>query len=107
MSHRSIFLDDEWLRRVFPLLNRQELRLCALIADKGLRPTSPAELAGALGAPEPTLKRLLVLLTQHGVVFRQALPKGRCRLGFSPDFEQAEQLLRRAGREPGRRRRAA
>ena len=100
-------MDDEWLRRVFPLLNRQELRVCALIADKGLRPISPAQLAGALGVSEPALKRLLVLLTQHSVVFRQALPKGRYRIGFAPDIDEAETLLRRAGREPGRRRRAA
>lgn len=106
----SPFLDEEWLRVIFPLLNRRELRLCVAIESLAGGAASPAEL-GKLVPPDKiapaAVRHDLAQLERAGVIWRAAAAKGRCRFGFLPDLQQAERRLLRAGRRPAAARRAA
>jgi len=103
----SPFLDDEWLRRIFPLLNRPELKVCQAIADIEGRPTEARLIGDCLELSPHRVKQALAQLERAGVIWRSGLAKGRFRLGFLPDLPRAEQLLLAAGRRPAAPRRAA
>lgn len=95
----SGLLDDEWCRRVFPLLTRRELRVCAALMEIGDRPTSSTEIAELAELAPRNARQVLQTLERARVISRKKGRGGLSRLRLLPDAIRAEKTLAEWGRE--------
>lgn len=93
--------DDEWCRRIWPLLTRRELRVCAVLGELGPDVlTSSTEIGGLAELTPRNARQVIAVLERAHVIRRKRHRSGAWSGRLLPDLDRAARTLAEWGRQP-------